>query len=251
MSLSDRNNEKTKAGKEVPANVHSGHRQKVRNRFYECGFDGMAEHNIIEFLLFFGIPRKDTNEIAHELISRFGSFSRVLEAKREDLMKVKGMTENAACLITMILPLYSKYIDDLTSRQADLTTTKDVVDFLRGLLNKQTEQVYMLCFDTNHSYITCKLIGEGDIDSATFDVRKIASVVLETNASIVLLAHNHPHGIHLPSKQDVDVTQALYNFLKTLKVSLADHIIISDSGYCSMANTPKFVHIFYESPPLF
>lgn len=225
-------------------NLHSGHRQKVRNRFYECGFDGMAEHNIIEFLLFFGITRKDTNEIAHELMVKFRSFSRILEADREELMKVKGMTENAACLITMILPLYRKYIDDLAAREAELTSTKDVVNYLQVIFDKHIEQIYMLCFDSNHSFIGCKLISEGDIDTASFDIRKIASVVLETKASIVVLAHNHPHGIHLPSLQDIEVTKMLYSFLKTLKVKLSDHIVVSDNGYCSMLNTPKYEHIF-------
>ena len=225
-------------------NLHSGHRQKVRNRFYECGFDGMAEHNIIEFLLFFGITRKDTNEIAHELMVKFRSFSRILEADREELMKVKGMTENAACLITMILPLYRKYIDDLAAREAELTSTKDVVNYLQVIFDKHIEQIYMLCFDSNHSFIGCKLISEGDIDTASFDIRKIASVVLETKASIVVLAHNHPHGIHLPSLQDIEVTKMLYTFLKTLKVKLSDHIVVSDNGYCSMLNTPKYEHIF-------
>lgn len=225
-------------------NLHSGHRQKVRNRFYECGFDGMAEHNIIEFLLFFGITRKDTNEIAHELMVKFRSFSRILEADREELMKVKGMTENAACLITMILPLYRKYIDDLAAREAELTSTKDVVNYLQVIFDKHIEQIYMLCFDSNHSFIGCKLISEGDIDTASFDIRKIASVVLETKASIVVLAHNHPHGIHLPSLQDIEVTKILYSFLKTLKVKLSDHIVVSDNGYCSMLNTPKYEHIF-------
>lgn len=231
-------------------NLHSGHRQKVRNRFYECGFDGMAEHNIIEFLLFFGIPRKDTNEIAHELMIKFRSFSRVLEADREELMKVKGMTENAACLITMILPLYRKYMDDLLSREAELTSINDIVNYLKVIFDKHREQVYMLCFDADHSYIGCKLISEGDIDTATFDIRKVASVVLETNASVVVLAHNHPHGIHLPSSQDIEATKMLKSFLKILKVTLSDHIVVSDTGYCSMLNTPKYTHMFYNSEPL-
>lgn len=79
-------------------NPHKGHRIKVRNRYYETGFNGMADHNVLEMLLFFGIPFKDTNELAHDLIARFGSFSAVLEADVKDLVSVKGMTENAACL---------------------------------------------------------------------------------------------------------------------------------------------------------
>ena len=87
------------------SNIHNGHRKKVKERYYANGLKGMPPHNILEMLLFFGIPYKDTNPIAHDLIDRFGSLSAVLEAKHSDLLSVKGMTENAACLITMILPL--------------------------------------------------------------------------------------------------------------------------------------------------
>ncbi len=232
-------------------NIHKGHRKKVRNRYYECGLKGMPEHNILEFLLFFGIQRKDTNEIAHELINRFGSLSSVFEAKREDLMKVKGMTENAACLITMILPLYSAYVDDLSSMKEDLVNNDGIVNYLQGKFSKRCEQVYILCFNSDHSFITCRLIGEGDIASSTFDSRKLISVVLETNARMVVMAHNHPHGIHMPSAQDIEVTQTIYNFLKTINVKLIDHLIVTDDNYSSLASLPRSAHIFYETEPLF
>ena len=94
------------------SNIHNGHRKKVKERYYANGLKGMPPHNILEMLLFFGIPYKDTNPIAHDLIDRFGSLSAVLEAKHSDLLSVKGMTENAACLITMILPLYKRYYQE-------------------------------------------------------------------------------------------------------------------------------------------
>ena len=232
-------------------NIHSGHRKKVRNRYYECGFNGMADHNILEFLLFFGIQRKDTNPIAHRLISRFGSVSRVFEAKIEDLLKVEGMTENAACLITMILPLYKRYVEDLQSRKPDMTTKDELADYLRSKFSKQVEQVYIVCFDAKHSFITSRLIGEGDISSSAFDIRKLVSTVLETNAAMVVLAHNHPYGVHLPSAQDVEVTKSIFETLRNIKVSLADHLIITDSGYSSMIDLPRCSHIFYGVEPLF
>lgn len=232
-------------------NLHSGHRKKVRNRYYECGLNGMADHNVLEFLLFYGIQRKDTNELAHRLIATFGSLSRVFEAKFEDLIKVKGMTENAACLITMILPLYEKYVENLHTRKPDMTTKGELVDYLRSKFSKQVEQVYVVCFDAKHSFISCRLIGEGDISSSSFDIRKLVSIVLETNASNVVLAHNHPYGIHLPSQQDVKVTEVISNVLANIKVNFADHLIITDSGYSSMVEFPRYSHIFYGLEPLF
>ena len=84
---------------EKEKNVHKGHRQKVKNRYIQTGFEGMADHNILELLLFFGIPYKDTNPISHELMDTFGSLSAVFQASVAELKSVKGMTENAACSI--------------------------------------------------------------------------------------------------------------------------------------------------------
>lgn len=233
-------------------NIHKNHRQKVRNKFYECGLQGMASHNIIEMLLFFGIPYKDTNPMAHELIDRFGSLSGVLEAKHSDLLQVKGMTENAACLITMILPLYRKYAEDLAKRQKRFSNIDELVNFLRTLYidNNNNERVYILCFDQSEHLITYRMLNEGDINSSSVDMRKIASVLLETNTASIILSHNHPHGIVLPSLEDVVLTKQLKSFLDTLKVRFIDHIIVTDNNYLSMANTKNYTHIFHNIDPL-
>ncbi len=227
-------------------NIHKDHRKKVREKFYECGFQGMASHNILEMLLFFGIPYKDTNSMAHELIEKFGSLSGVFEAKRSDLLQIKGMTENAACLISMILPLYRKYSEDLGKRRKTFSNTKEIVDFLQPLYldNNNIERVYVLCFDSKGSLITYRMINEGDINSSDFDYRKISALVLETNAASVIVSHNHPHGIASPSLQDIEVTKSLFRFLLTLKVKLEDHLIITDDEYFSMAKSSRFAHIF-------
>lgn len=235
--------------KDKPVNIHVNHRQKVKNMYFESGLNGMADHNVIELLLFFGIQRKDTNPMAHELMERFGSFSGVLEAKKSDLMLVKGMTENAACLITMILPLYKRYMKDVTSKsKLDIEDKKGIIKFLRGLFidNGNTEQVYALCFSNNGKFLSCRKISQGDIASSSLNLRNLASFVLEVNASSVILAHNHPHGIALPSPADVNATKSVYAFLKSLKVRLADHIIITDDKEFLMAKSHNFVHIFYE-----
>lgn len=244
MSDNDKKNE----------NIHKGHRIKVRNKFYESGFSGMASHNILEILLFFGIPYKDTNPIAHDLINRFGSLSAVLEAKRTDLMQIKGMTENAACLLTMILPLYRKYSEDLIARKRTFNSVKETADFLRTLYidNNNNERVYVLCFDANNNLVTFRMLNEGDIRSSSVDLRKLASIILETNAASVVISHNHPHGVSLPSSEDIVVTKDIVSLLATLKVKLNDHIIVTDTDYFSMAGSTRFAHIFLniENPYL-
>ncbi len=229
-------------------NIHKDHRKKVREKFYECGLQGMAAHNIIELLLFFGIPFKDTNPMAHELVNRFGSLSAVLEAKRTDLMQVKGMTENAACLISMILPLYRKYSEDIINRKKNFKDTEELVEFLRTLYldNNNNERVFVLCFDANNYLITYRMLNEGDINSSSLDLRKLAALVLETNCQSVVISHNHPHGVVLPSCDDIDVTKAVVSLLSTLKVRVSDHIIVSDKDYLAMAKTHRFFHIFHN-----
>ena len=230
------------------SNIHRNHRQKVRERFYANGFRGMPSHNVLEMLLFFGIPYKDTNPIAHDLIDHFGSLSAVFEAKRTDLMQIKGMTENAACLITMVLPLYQRYTTELAKRRPKFKTVQEMVNFLRSLYldNNNVERVYVLCFDVNDSLITYRMIGEGDVTSSSFDMRKLASAVLETNAASVVLSHNHPHGIATPSQQDAVATAAVANLLHTLNVRFSNHIIVSDRNHFSMIDSPRFVEYFYR-----
>lgn len=238
--MSDIKNDKT--------NVHKGHRAKVRERYYVSGFEGMAPHNVLEMLLFFGIPYKDTNPIAHDLIDRFGSLSAVFEAKHADLMQIKGMTENAACLITMFLPLYKKYHQDLIKRFQRFSDVKETVEFLRNLFidNCNVEQIYVLCFDAKKHLLTYRKISEGDISSSSLDFRKLASLVLETNSASVILAHNHPHGIAVPSYMDVQATKTVIRFLASLSVKVDDHIVITDDDFFSMVNSVKYVNIFYD-----
>lgn len=238
--------------KEVKKNIHKGHREKVKQSFFEVGLNGMAPHNILELLLFFGIPYKDTNPIAHDLIERFGSLSSVLEAKKSDLLQIKGMTENAACLLMMVLPLYRKYAEDVVGRCPKFSDIDETVDFLRLLYldcnNK--ERVYALCFDASGYLINYRMLSEGDINSASVDLRNLAAFLLETNAASVLISHNHPHGLTSPSLDDINVTKNLRDFLLMLKVKFDDHIIVGDNSYFSMAKSYRFAHIFYNIDPI-
>lgn len=232
-------------------NIHRNHRQKVRERYYASGFKGVASHNILEMLLFFGIPYKDTNPIAHELIDKFGSLSAVLEADVADLKQVKGMTENAACLISMILPIYQRYKQDLITRRPNFNSIDETVEYLRSLYidNNNIERIFVLCFDADDTLLTYRMVGEGDVSSARFDFRKFASAVLETNASTVIVSHNHPHGIAVPSFEDEQVTIRMASILNAFGVRFSDHIIVADKNYFSMKSSPRYMEHFYNFEP--
>ena len=238
--------------KDKSKNIHKGHREKVKQRYYEAGLNSMPDHNILELLLFFGIPQKDTNPIAHELMDRFGSFSGVLEASVTELKSVKGMTESAACLLTLFLPVYKRYVSDLKKKKIQFKNAKEIADYLRPMyLDTNNERIYALCFDLQDRLIACRVVSDGDIDSSTFDGRKLASIVLEVRAKKVILSHNHPNGTLVPSDGVSKVTKYAFELLDLLKVQLTDHIIVTDSSYFSMAKSPSHIHLFYGADPLF
>ena len=232
-------------------NVHQGHRKRVRERFYKSGLDGIADHNVLEMLLFFGIPYKDTNEIAHRLIEKFGSFSGVLNADPTDLRAVGGMTDNAVWLINLLLPVFRRYNDDILSMRPQLLSADEIYEYIKPkFMDSQNERVFILCFNADHSLISADMLNEGDISSAAFDIRKMVATVLCKKADSVILVHNHPSAVSIPSNADVNVTKEVFNVLKSLGVKLADHIIISKSGYLSMARTNSFAYIFYDGKTL-
>lgn len=228
-------------------NVHKEHRKKVKNKYFESGLSGMAPHNVLELLLFFGIPQKDTNDIAHELEEKFGSFSGVLQADKAQLLTVKGMTENAACLITMILPLYKFYIQDLQKKKVILRTSEEFAGYFKPMfVDTMNERVYLLCLDAKDRVITCKELSEGDFSAVNVDFRKLSSILLETQAKKVVICHNHPHGITRPSRADVATTQSAAQLLKFMKVQFVDHIIIGEGSYFAMSRAVEYAPIFYD-----
>lgn len=246
-------NSAEKAAKVKKKNPHAGHRQNVRNRYYKEGLESMPDHNVLEMLLFFGIPQKDTNELAHELIEHFGSFTGVLEADMNDLRNIKGMTENAACLITMLLPIYRRYAQSLVDdKRPILSSAKDIYEYIKPrYIGVNHELVYALGFDGNHRLIADRLICDGDLDSASFNLRSVASFALETNARSIVLIHNHCNEVSAPSNDDINATLAIRAMLNSLSVSLSDHVIVADSNYTSIANIKKYAYIFYDIENIF
>ena len=219
----------------------------MRDAYLAHGFDGEPSHRLLELLLFFGIPYRDTNEIAHRLINHFGSFSGVLSASAEQLARIKGMTQNAAILLTMILPLYRRYEDDLLNGRPKIESTEALVRFIRPrFLGVQKELLFLLCFDDNSRLIAARKLSEGDLNTTTMDYRAMTAVALETNATHVVLVHNHPGGVAAPSASDVAVTRNARLILAALKVTLDDHIILAQDNYFSMTASPRFSGVFFE-----
>lgn len=226
--------------------MHDGHRQRLKKRFLDNGLSSFYEHNILELLLFYTIPRRDTNELAHTLINTFGSLSAVFDAPYEELMKVDGIGENTASLIKLITPLYGKYLEDKLSNSVTITSTQEAGRYLTAkYIGVNIETAMLLCIDNKGRLINCDTISSGSIKMTEITARKVFEIALKNNASSVILAHNHPGGVAAPSSADVDATKNLIKVLSSIDVKLRDHIIIADHEYFSMADSPKFSLMFF------
>ena len=214
---------------------HQGHRQRLRQRFLKEGLDNFTDIQVLELMLFFSIPRQDTNPIAHALLDHFGSLSRVLEAPVEELKRVEGIGEQSALLLKLFHESARYYQVDKTLREKILPTISACGEYLVPFFfGRQVETVYLLCLDAKCKVLCCQQVGEGSVNSAGISVRRIAEIALNAKATTAVLAHNHPSGIALPSAEDVQTTQRVAAALRAVEVILADHIIVADGDYVSM-----------------
>ena len=218
--------------------VHDGHREKMRQRFLNGGLESFADHEALELLLYYAIPRRNTNPIAHALMERYGSLSAVLSAPVEDLKKVDGIGERAAVLLKMAPQLCHKARLAEASQETVLNSAERAGSFLlERFADEKNEVIYQLCLDRKGKLLSCKRLGEGSATFAQLDVRKLLENALLTSASAVILSHNHPSGIALPSSDDYAATDRAKAALETIGVALTDHIIVADGDFVSLADS--------------
>lgn len=220
--------------------IHDGHRDRLRQRFINHGSDSLDDHNLLEMLLFYCIPRRDTNPLAHELINRFGSLSGVFAAPVEELCKVDGITRNAAVLIRLIPQIANRTAMSRAKNEFG-NILDDPVSAGRYLMprfsGERDEIVYMICMDSKCKILNTKLMFRGSVNSANISIRKIVENALIHNATKVVLAHNHVSGIALPSQADRETTIKIKNALSAVDVTLVDHIVVVEDDFVSMADS--------------
>ncbi len=218
--------------------IHNGHRERLRSRFLKEGLDNFEEVNALELLLFYCIPRKDTNELAHALLDHFGSFHQVLDASPDELMTVPGIGEGTATFLPLISAACRYYRVNQANNITALDTIEKCGDYLVNYFHsRKNETIILLCLDAKCKRIVCREIGEGSINSASISARRVAEIALSVNATSVILAHNHPSGIALPSTDDVNTTKLIAKSLRAVDIVLTDHIIVAEDDYVSMAQS--------------
>ena len=218
--------------------IHKGHRERLKQRFLEDGLDNFTDIQVLELLLFYAIPQRDTNPIAHALLNHFGSLSGVLDADVAELKKVPGISDHSATLLALVTELCRYYQVD-SAQQVEILTTLDACGayLVPRFFGRTRETVFLLCLDAKCKVLCCKEVGEGSVNSASISVRKIVETALAANATTVILAHNHPSGVAVPSGEDAQTTRRIAAALSAVEVHLADHIIVADGDYVSMVQS--------------
>ncbi len=218
--------------------IHKGHRQRLKDRFLRDGLDNFEEHQVLELLLFYGIPQRDTNPIAHDLMVRFGSLSRVLEATPEELAEVSFVGDNVSTLFKLVTEVSRYYQVNCAMREKILTTIDECGKYLTPFFyGRQQEMVFLLCLDAKCKVLCCEKVGQGGVNSAGVPIRQIVETALRANASSAILAHNHPSGLALPSHEDVQTTRRVATALDAVEIELTDHIIVADNDWVSLAQS--------------
>lgn len=216
--------------------LHNGHRERLKKQAILYGIDNWPEHQVLEYLLFFGIPQRDTNELAHRLINRYGSIVSVLEASYDSLKENKGLGDNVASLITLIPQLF-KYIENIrvSKKHLNFKSVSQIAQYMTPkFYNVSREVLYVLSLDNKQKLLSADVVLEGVVNRVNVDQRKIVENVIGNNASNIVLCHNHPSGIPAPSHDDIIATKKIIETMNEIGITVLDHIIITDSEYCSM-----------------
>ena len=217
--------------------LHRGHRDRLRARLLSEGLDAFEEHQVLELLLFYAIPRVDTNPIAHRLMNRYGSLSAVLEADPRDLASVDGVGAQAAAFIALLPQLTRRYFADRVKRdRTALSRTEAAANYLVPLMAGRAEEVFfVLCLDSQLRVLFPALVSEGTVKDAAVQPRHVVEAAIRHRAAAVILAHNHPGGTAKPSTHDHRLTRHLVQALGAIGIPVHDHVIVAGEQTFSFA----------------
>ena len=215
--------------------MHEGHRDRLKNKFLNNGIDGFEPHEILELALFYAIPRKDTNELAHRLLSHFGNFTAVLEAPVNCLTKIDGIGKSAAIFLKLIPCLSRIYYESKCSCGEKIPTLSELRKSICTKFIGRTSEVFMLfVMDAKGKLICEQVISTGNANAVNINMKKVIEIITSHNAASVIVAHNHPSGIALTSRSDLISTKKLSTIFSSMGIAFLDHIIVCEDEYVSL-----------------
>ena len=218
-----------------------GHRERARERL-RCSKPGvMQDYEILEILLFMAIPRKDTKDLAKELITKYGSFAKVINAEYESLLEVKGVKENTLACFQLIKEGATRLTRAELTDKPIISSWQSLLDYCRAVMGHLKKEVFLIIYLNNQNELIDEDLQEyGTVDQVSVYPREITKRALFLNASAIIMVHNHPGGNTKASKEDIEVTQHIANALAPFKIKIHDHIIISDKSFFSFKSEGLF-----------
>lgn len=212
--------------------LHKDHRTRMRERGLRDGYECFADHELLEMLLYYSIPRGDTNKTAHLIMEQFGSLSEVLEASFDALLRVQGMGDRSAALFLLIRELIRRFYRETESPGKSYNTVQAIAEYVwPRFLGLTEERLYMLLFNNCMNLLDCMFVSTGDTSGVPANLHRMYRRCVEKGASHVVLAHNHPHGKVFPSAADVEVTNLISLGFFSLGVPLLEHLIIAEDRF--------------------
>lgn len=220
---------------------HTGHRQRQRDRYRATGLEGFAAHEVLELILDYAIPRRDNNGLAHELLEYFGSLHNVLDASVEALMRVDGIGEYAAVLLSLFAQVEKKTAQSRMEQKATLQNRDDVEKYCVQLFKGcKVEHFYAIYLNGQMEVLAKVLIARGSICDVPAYPRIVADYALRYNAHAVIICHNHPGGSLVPSSADIGATIRMQAVLEELEVRLIDSLVVADGQAVSAMENGLF-----------
>ena len=218
--------------------IHDGHRERMRERFEQFGGNGFTDHELLEMLLYYAYPRRDTNEKAHEILNEFGgSVTRLFNSDTESIINMCGISRNAAVLIGIIGELSRRMSIEKWNKNVVLDKTHISGEYALSYLNNlSVEKLYIVCLNNSMSVIKCVEAAGGNVEAVYLDVRKIIEIAINAKATNIIVMHNHPSGNDRPSFHDITLTKKVQEAGRVLDITLLDHIVVCPNRYYSFAD---------------
>lgn len=220
------------------SSVHDGHRERMKEQFAENGGAALSDIQFLELLLFFALPRRDTNALAHALLDRFDSLRGVLDADPAELREIDGVGQNASLLLKAVREALRRYMTEPLRETRWIFSSSDAGAYFLPILQYETEEkAYLLCLNARGGVVSCRQIASGTLSTVNINVRQVVDEAVRRRSTSVVLAHNHPNGYAVPSAEDRIFTRELKEALKIMEIRLMDHIIVANDDYVSFAQS--------------